>query len=180
MGWLLKALPLLAVGILAWVLVRPWVSPRSRRAWDWGWMTVLAVLPVWALHPLVRATVLSATLDAAHWTRFIMVNTGILPVSFRTANGQIAPRVGPAALVHLTAPSAGGHLVLREAVSLCWWGWAIVALIVVSPLVGHLWRTLRDDEVVPDPGGGLSPKVTRGAWIPVQAPQRDFLGSAAD
>jgi len=117
------------------------------------------VLPLWVLHPLVRGSVLSITLDRAHRTSATVVNTGLLPVSFRAASGQLARHVRPTDLVHLSArPSASGYLVLHEAVSLCWWGWVIVALVVASPLAGYLWHTWRDDEAVPDPAAAPVPR----------------------
>ena len=92
LGWVLKALPLLAVGVLFWVTARPWIGERIRRSWDRGWMTVLTVLPLWMLHPLVWATVISSTVDLphhGHWMSDTIVNTGILPVSFHAAGGQV-------------------------------------------------------------------------------------------
>ena len=152
LGWLLRALPFLAIGVLAWVLARPWVRKRTRRTWDRAWMTAVVVLPLWTLHPLVRGSVISITLDRAHRTSATVVNTGILPVSFRSASGQLAWHVRPTDLVHLSAkPSASGYLVLHEAVSLYWWGWVIVALVVASPLAGYLWHIWRDDEAEPEP-----------------------------
>jgi hypothetical protein len=151
LGWLLKALPLLAVGVLAWVLARQWVTRRLRRAWDRLWLTALVVLPIWAFHPLVRATVMSISLLPNHLVRTTVVNTGSLSVSFHTATGQAAKVVRPGAIVHLTGPaSQSGYLVLRESVSLCWWGWVIVGLIVISPLAGYLWHNWRNNEHVPD------------------------------
>jgi len=152
LGWVLKALPLLAVGVLAWVLARPWIAPRARRAWDRGWMTVLTVLPLWVLRPMVMATVLSTAPDAAHrhWLRATVVNTGLLPVSFHAAGGHAASYVRPTGLGHPAGPATEhGSLVLSETASFHWWGWAIVALVVVSPLAGYLWHAWRDDEVVP-------------------------------
>jgi hypothetical protein len=65
----------------------------------------------------------------------------------------------PTDLVHLSAtPSASGYLVLHEAVSLYWWGWVIVALVVVSPLAGYLWQTWRDNEAVQDSATAPAPR----------------------
>jgi hypothetical protein len=155
LGWLFDALPLLAVGVMAWLLARPWVAARSRRAWDRVWMTVLIVLPVCVLRPLVRAAVVSITADPTHrgWARATVVNTGILPVSFHTAGGQVTGYVRSTALAHLPGPlSAKGSLALYETVSLYWWGWVVLVALVVSPLAGYLWHVWRDNEVVPDLG----------------------------
>jgi hypothetical protein len=149
LGWLLKALPFLAVGVLAWVLVRPWIGRHTRRAWDRCWITVLTVLPLWAWHPLVRATVLSTTNDPSHrgWDRSTVVNSGILPVSFRTSSGGVVSHVVSAHTTQVAGPlNEHGSLIVHEGASLYWWGWTIVAAVVVSPLAGYLWRSWRNDE----------------------------------
>lgn len=150
LGWLLKALPLFAVGVLFWVTARPWIGERTRRSWDRGWMTVLTVLPLWVLHPLVSATVISTTFNLPHhrhWASDTVVNTGILPLSFHAAKGQV---------VHLTSTGLGhvagllsvnGSLMLHDTVSLPLWGWIVLAPVVVSPLAGYLWHAWRNDEV---------------------------------
>jgi hypothetical protein len=150
LGWLLKALPLFAVGVLFWVTARPWIGERTRRSWDRGWMTVLTVLPLWVLHPLVSATVISTTFNLPHhrhWASDTVVNTGILPLSFHAAKGQV---------VHLTSTGLGhvagllsvnGSLMLHDTVSLPLWGWIVLAPVVVSPLAGYLWHAWRNDEM---------------------------------
>jgi len=159
LGWVLKALPLLAVGVLFWVVARPWIGDRARRGWDSGWMTVLTVVPLWMLHPLVGATVVSSTLDASqrrHLATDTIVNTGILPVSFRATGGQ-SVQVSSTSVVHVSGVSVHGGLQLHEAVSMPWWGVAIVVVSVLSPLAGCLWHIWRDTEVVPDIGAGRNP-----------------------
>jgi len=150
LGWLLKALPLFAVGVLFWVTARPWIGERTRRSWDRGWMTVLTVLPLWVLHPLVSATVISTTFNLPHhrhWASDTVVNTGILPLSFHAAKGQV---------VHLTSTGLGhvagllsvnGSLMLHDTVSLPLWGWFVLAPVVVSPLAAYLWHAWRNDEM---------------------------------
>jgi hypothetical protein len=153
LGWVFKALPLLAVGVMAWVLTRAWVATRSRRAWDTGWATILVALPIWMLHPLVRATVVSSTADPAHpgWARVTVVNTGILPISSHVASGPSVAHIASTGRVLLSGPvSASGPLVVHQTVSLSWWGWAITALVVLSPLAGYLWHAWRDNGPVPE------------------------------
>lgn len=153
LGWLLKTLPLLAVGVLFWVLARHWVTRRSRRAWDRAWMTLLTVVPLWVLHPLLRGVVLSTGRDPgrANWVMGTVVNSGMLPASFRAASGRPSAHVPSTNLQHVTWPATpNGYLIVHEAVSLFWWGWAIVALIVVSPMAGYLLHVRRGDEDLQD------------------------------
>ncbi|HVC68037.1 MAG TPA: hypothetical protein VND44_10605 [Acidimicrobiales bacterium] len=152
LGWLLRALPLLSVGVLAWVVLRTWIQPGARRAWDRVCVVGVAVLPVWVLHPLVSASVVATTTDPSHshWLRMTVVNTGILPASFDVASGRGASHVGSAALARPAgAPIGHQPLILHEVVSLYWWGWVIVGIVVLSPIVSYAWHIWRDDEGVP-------------------------------
>ena len=91
LGWLFKALPLFAVGTLFWVSARPFIGERWRRSWDRGCLTVLTVVPLWLLHPLVRASVIASTLEVPghpHWASDSVVDTGILPAWFAEAGGR--------------------------------------------------------------------------------------------
>jgi hypothetical protein len=150
LGWLLKALPLFAVGVLFWVTARPWIGERTRRSWDRGWMTVLTVLPLWVLHPLVSATVISTTFNLPHhrhWASDTVVNTGILPLSFHAAKGQVV-HVSSTGLGHVAGLlSVNGSLMLHDTVSLPLWGWFVLAPVVVSPLAAYLWHAWRNDEM---------------------------------
>jgi hypothetical protein len=178
LGWVLKALPLLAVGVLFWVVARPWIGERARRGWDSGWMTVLTVVPLWMLHPLVGATVIASTMDASqgrHLATDTIVNTGILPISFRATGGQ-AVHVSSTAVVHVSGVSVNGSLKLHETVSLPWWGLTFVVLSMLSPLAGCLWHIWRDTEAVPDIGAERNPvapltRRRRGEFHPLAPPE---------
>ena len=152
LGWLFKALPMLAVGIVFWVLGRPWIGERFRRSWDRGWMSVLTALPLWLLHPLVRASVIASSPlvpHRKHWAMDSVVNTGILPASFRAAGGRTI-ELSSGAIGQVSGPlQTRGLLSLRQAVSMPWWGLAIMAIAVMSPLLGCLWHIFRGDEAPP-------------------------------
>jgi hypothetical protein len=172
LGWVLKALPLLAVGVLFWVLARPWIGKRARRSWDRAWLAVLTALPLWLLHPLVRATVLASTPYLWHhrrWVSYSIVNTGVLPVSFHAAGGQ-GLHVSSTDLGHVAGPLKNGSVMLHEAVSLPSWGWAVVALVVLWPLAGCLWHISRGDEEAPAVAPMSSPAQPPTAVRPQQAP----------
>ena len=102
LGWLLKALPLLAVGVLFWVATRPLIGKRARHSWDRGWMTILTALPLWLLHPFVNGTVVSTTLGVAHhrhWASDAVLNTRDPPgfVPHRGRQGRPCGLDGPRA-----------------------------------------------------------------------------------
>jgi len=152
LGWLLKALPFLAIGVLIWVVAGQWIGRHARRSWDRCWITVLIVLPLWAWHPLVRATVLSTTGDPSNqrWARSTVVNSGVLPASFGSQGGETISHVPSAHSAKIAGPlDDHGALRLHEAVSLHWWGWIIVGFLVLSPLTGYLWHWWCGDEALP-------------------------------
>ena len=156
LGWLLKALPMLAVGILLWVVARRWIAEKSRRSWDRIWLAMLVVVPLWVLHPLVQGAVRGVSKDLAHrhWTVANVINTGLLPVSFSTSRGEAVGHVSSTAYAQVAGPvSKSGYLLVREAISLYWWGWVLCALVVLSPMLGYLWHVLRDDETAAPPAG---------------------------
>jgi len=149
LGWLVKALPLLAVGTASWAIGRGVVARTSQRAWDRAWMTALAVLPVWALRPLLRGSVLSVAPPSgtSPSARALVVNTGLLPASFVPVDGASVGPVGPGH-VAVVSGDRPGSLLVHEHLALYWWGWCALALVVASPLLGYAWHLWRDDEVL--------------------------------
>jgi hypothetical protein len=149
LGWALKALPMLAVGVLAWVLVRGRVSAASRRAWDRLWMTALAVLPLWALSPLVRGQLIEVTVQPGtkHLGQARVVNTGLLSAAFHPVNGGRAVGLGSAHVGLLSGPlSKQGAFYVHETLVLRPWGWALLIAIIVSPLLAYFIHIWRNDE----------------------------------
>ena len=149
LGWALKALPMLAVGVLAWVLVRGRVSAASRRSWDRLWMTALAVIPLWALNPLVRGQMAEVTVKqgATQEGQSRVFNTGLLSAAFHPANGG---RSLDLASAHVGMLSGGltkhGAFYVHETLALRPWGWALLVTIIVSPLLAYFVHIWRDDE----------------------------------
>ncbi len=151
LGWVLKALPFLAIAVACWALFIPLIPRSVRRAWDRGWMTALVVVPTLFLHPLLRGVVTSTVIDPTdkHLLRTSVVNTGILSGSFEAIGSKDGTKVRSAGSGLVTSPSAHGQSILHETASLPWWGWAILVSVVVSPLAGYLWHLRRNDEVMP-------------------------------
>jgi len=144
-GWLLKALPLLGVGVLCWVLARPFISPAIRRGWDRAWLALLLIVPELLLHPLLGGTVTNSTgTRTLHET---LVNTGLLPEDFHAGSQTVAHHVLPGHIAHVVVHAPPDRVpLLRQSASLPWWGWALVGLAVSWPLLGFLWHYLRGDE----------------------------------
>jgi hypothetical protein len=146
LGWLLKDLPVLAVGVLCWVAVRRKIARAVRRGWDRLWMTALTVIPLWTLHPLIDGAVVASSQISHHRVSVTLVNTGLLPASFGTPSGIVARHVASGALAHVTMRVHHGSPLLHETAALPWWGWAVIAAVVASPALGYIWYILRHSE----------------------------------
>jgi hypothetical protein len=143
-GWILKALPFALMVIACWIFGRPLVRNQLKPAWDTASMTVLVVLPALMLRPLVRAVVTATTVDKRHagWQTLTLVNTGLLPASF-SAKGGARALVDPGRKATLSGAAIHGHAVVTESVMLPLWGWLLVGLVVVSPLIRYMFHALR-------------------------------------
>jgi hypothetical protein len=139
-GWLLRALPFLAIAVLVWVEGRSWIRRRAVHLWDTAWLTLLVVVPILLMRPLLRASLVEIASDSKPNGRFtaILINTGLLPASFSAKGGTPDGHVEPGATARVSGASKGGAVV-HEVVSLHWWGWMIVALVVLSPLYRYAW-----------------------------------------
>lgn len=143
-GWILKALPLALLVVGCWLLGRPLIRRKFKPAWDVACMTVLLILPTLMLRPLVRAVVTETTVDKAHpvWQALTVVNTGLLPASFRDDGGSHV-LVDPGSQATLSGATFHGHALVSEVVMLPWWGWLAVGLAVSSPLCRYLFQAIR-------------------------------------
>jgi hypothetical protein len=149
LGWALKALPLLAVGVLSWILARARISPASRRSWDRLWLTALALIPIWVLNPLVRGVMAEVTVARghAHQGQARVVNTGLLSAAFHPAGSGRGITLASAHIGHLTGGlTQHGVFFVRESLALPPWGWALLVAIVISPFLGYLVHVWRNDE----------------------------------
>jgi signal peptidase I len=134
LGWLVRALPWLALGAVLLMGIATF-TPRSRRRITYfiGGTIVLSV-PILVLKPLVRGVfagsgVFSGKLHA------MVVNTGLLPLRFvmKGAPTQHTAAGYPTTLV--AKPPTSGHVLITGTVDLSFWGWVILVLICLSPLI---------------------------------------------
>jgi hypothetical protein len=143
-GWILKALPFMAAGVFCWAFGRVRIRGRNKFVWDTLWVTALISMPLLLLRPLVRGVITSTTVNHADSARLraTLVNTGLLPVRFSGVAHSVS-HVKSTETVRLDTAAVHGHAVLREAASLYWWGWSLVALVVISPFLRYLWHACR-------------------------------------
>ena len=167
LGWVLNALPFLAMGVFFWVASRRWIAEKGRWEWDRTWLTALVLVPLWSLRPLVRGAVTGIAPDSvhAHWSVVTVVNTGILPVAFSARSGQTTAQLATAGVARVAGPMLANRApAIHEAISLSWWGWPLLAFGIVSPLAGylwHIWRGTSDERPALVLSGGPLPRTRR-------------------
>jgi protein-S-isoprenylcysteine O-methyltransferase Ste14 len=70
-----------------------------------------------------------------------VVNDGLLPAQFKVTGAAAVSHVAPGQVVTIAAPGGASHLVsLRQLASFSSWQWAMVALVVLLPMLGLLVR----------------------------------------
>jgi hypothetical protein len=138
--------------------------PRSRRrvAYFVGGTVVLSV-PVLVLRPLVRGVFAGSGLIHGR-IHAMVVNTGLLPLRL-VMKGATTQRVASGYPKTLIAkPPASGRVLITGTVDLSFWGWVVLVLICLTPLLIALAvpRKYWDgDDVVPiaEPAEELVPEL---------------------
>jgi signal peptidase I len=148
-GWLVKALPLLFLGGIAWwVLTAALASGRSRAPLRVLGAAVLAAVALNVYQPLFGATRLSFVGLGPPGARATYVGTGLLPVRLEADDV-------PAVLVHagdeqsIVVPreDAAGRFQVRVVPMIPWQTWLVVAAACLAPA---LWSVIVGAE--PPPG----------------------------
>lgn len=168
LGWVLKAVPILLVGAaLTWLVSLPATGRRRRDVRLLGGSLTVAVANL-LLHPWVGVQRMSEqVLDDGSGPLLDVVSTGVLPIRAEQVGGGAtqAMRNGEVARLALAPRDSGAYDVVAT-VDLAWWGWALLALTCLAPLL--LAVLLRP--VAPAPSAGPVP--------PASAEQGRDVGSA--
>lgn len=144
LGWLDLALPFLALALTVILVVRRTFATAHRREWDRLFVSLMVVVPIWLLKPLVRGLVIATTTLRPGVSQMVVVNTGLLSAQFRVPGGQVASFVAPGHRVTLSGTVHHAQpLGLIETASFHWWGWSLVYLFVLSPLIWYLVHLMR-------------------------------------
>ncbi len=144
LGWLLRALPLLIVG-----MGTGWLATRRRPPHWWqlparllGGSLLFAVAAI-LLKPFVAMSVVT-TVSTGGETALSVVSTGLLPVRVRASGGDhvdlLTGQLG-AVTARSSHPGAAYHLIVGPHMSLLWW--LVVGLICLVPLLLGLLLTPR-------------------------------------
>jgi hypothetical protein len=143
-GWLVRALPWLLVGLLL-VIGLAAIVP-----WRWGVFlpivgaVVVISIPLIALRPLVRGELIDSRTGTTTITARV-VNTGLLPLKF-TPKGRPGVHVAAGHWTDLKVPrpSKAGRFDITARVDLSLLGWVILALLCALPLILGIAVALRE------------------------------------
>ena len=188
LGWLSNALPFLAMGMLAIVIMRRYIHASVRREWDRLFAILIVLVPVWLIKPLIRGVVVISSHLHHGYGKLTIVNTGLLPAQFRAVQGQFKDFVSPGQRFSISGRlQSNGQVSVSEFASFHWVGWAVVILIVLSPLISFLLRqrhnkhidyTHHDPSALPQEPEVASLASTNDLALhtEVSAPQSDTIG----
>ncbi|WP_116416955.1 signal peptidase I [Subtercola boreus] len=139
-GWVVKAIPIVAVGsLLVWALSSMFRSPTTRSALRVAGTSLVVAVAAYILRPLIGIVVLSTTADTTGATATV-VSTGILPIRVQAAGGNTADLV-TGQVGTLTVPSLldTSQYHLASALNLSLLGWVILLAVCAIPL---LWTII--------------------------------------
>ncbi|HVA58962.1 MAG TPA: S26 family signal peptidase [Mycobacteriales bacterium] len=133
-GWIYRCAPWMFLGAAALVAVALFVGERQRR-WILAFgPTVLFAVPLLWFQPLIGGFLYGSG-RRGRLVAVNLVNTGILPVQYSPAGGRVVHAVpGQEVLVTGLVPKHRS-LDIRVSAALPWWGWALVVLACLLPLV---------------------------------------------
>jgi signal peptidase I len=150
-GWLVRALPWLALGAVVLIGLAAVMPRRRRRVTYFVGATIVVSIPILILRPLVRGVFAGSGLIHGR-IHAMVVNTGLLPLRL-VMNGATTQHTAPGYPTTLIAkPPKSGHVLITGTVDLGFWGWLILVLICLAPLIIALTvpRKYWDgDDVVP-------------------------------
>jgi len=142
-GWLYKCATWLFLGAATLIFVSHFAKERQRR-----WILALGVPLLWAVPVLWYRPFIGGFLyGSGQRGRMVtanMVDTGILPVQYTPSIGR-AVRAVPGQGVMVTGLTTKHKPVfdIRVSAALPWWGWALVILVCLSPLIGMVHHDRR-------------------------------------
>ena len=136
LGWIFRAIPYLAIGLLALFTVtgRILTGPRLASARIVGTSVIISVTS-FVLRPWTNMVMLTNTVEDGQATTTV-VSTGVLPIRVEAKDGTTADLL-PGELGIVSTPTDGhiGRYEVLSTVNLPWWGWVIFAVICLLPLI---------------------------------------------
>lgn len=148
-GWLVKALPLLILGGIAWwMLTAVLASGRSRAPLRVLGAALLVAVAINVHHPLFGATQLSFVALGPAGARATYVGTGLLPVRLEADEvPAVLIDTGDAQSIVVPRENADGRYQVRVVPMIPWQTWLVVAVVCLAPAA---WSVIVGAE--PPPG----------------------------
>jgi signal peptidase I len=134
-GWLIRAIPYLAIGFtLVWLITRLVRSPTLRAADRIVGFSLVATITTVILKPFAGVVLLAAVADGSG-ARATVVSTGILPIRVDAVKGGFA-RLSSGEVGSIDAPTlaSSAEYQLSTALDLPFLGWVVFWLICCIPL----------------------------------------------
>jgi len=151
LGWWYRALPMVAAGTVVLLFTRRAYRLRNRRTFERMFGVLIITVPLLVLRPLVRGVLIETVPDPHRkgWFKALFVNTGLLPEHLSVPGVTAIPGIGASRLAWLHLPKSPTALVgVRQFAALPVWGWVLVAILVLSPILGFaIYRATRPVEV---------------------------------
>jgi signal peptidase I len=140
-GWLVRALPYLAIGsLLVLGLTRMWVGKERRGPARTFGLSMVFLGTSLLLKPFVGVIQLQSASEPNGVASISVVSTGLLPVKLtaQPGTGQATPitlHTGETGVARLHGGIPGHKYVLDTHLALTWWQWAAAILISLVPLL---------------------------------------------
>lgn len=161
-GWLVRALPWLALGAVVLMGIAAFTPRNRRRITYFVGGTIVVSIPILILRPLVRGVFAGSGLFGGR-VHALVVNTGLLPLRFKM-KGAVTQHTAAGYPAHLSAkPPASGHLLITGTVDLSLLGWILLVLICLAPLLIALtvppkyWDGEEETDSAPELAAGPEP-----------------------
>ena len=150
-GWLLRAVPLLAIGgTVLWLGSTLWLPVVWRPAVRLFGAAALFSLVALLLKPFVQVVLLS-TQSRAGGTRTSIVSTGLLPIRVSVPGGQHVDLAdGQVGVLTARAGTPGGGAALTSTLHMPAGWWAVTVLFWCTPLLWAVLRSAAADPKHPD------------------------------
>jgi hypothetical protein len=135
-GWLIRSLPLLAVGaILVWYLPHRFAKPAWRAPCRIIGTALIITITAAIIRPFVGLATLATDSQGAG-TIARLVSTGLLPTRVTVSGGNYVDlESGQVGSVTVDSLSPTGFYSIDAGVELSWWGWLIAATVCLLPLL---------------------------------------------
>ncbi|WP_295836757.1 signal peptidase I [uncultured Microbacterium sp.] len=147
LGWICKAAPILLVGgLLVWLLTDRFRDPVTRRSLRIAGSCLVVSYAAFVLRALVDVVMIGNAVDggSVHAT---VVSTGILPTRVHAQGGDSVRLLdGQVGELHIPQVAGDGIYRLTATTDLSWWGWVLVGVICLVPLVWCLRIGRRTEE----------------------------------